>query len=147
MTRQAVTRGAKLVVWSEESLGGEFAPADPKDETRRLARQLETALVVGYSDDTRPKPFNCAAYIAPNGDVLSPAHHKIHLYLAEHQTNQSGSKATVVETPQGRVGLEICLHSCRDGLPTFFPDMLLPQRCPPERQSPRPPSCFPPSGR
>ena len=57
-------------------------------------------------------PFNCAAYIAPNGDVLSPAHHKIHLYLAERQTNQSGSKATVVATPQGRVGLEICFDSC-----------------------------------
>ena len=112
MTRQAVAQGAKLVVWSEESLGGEFAPTDPKDDTRRLVRQLHTALVVGYSDDTRPLPYNCAAYIAPSGDVLSPAHHKIHLYLAERQTNQSGSKATVVATPQGRIGLEICFDSC-----------------------------------
>ena len=67
MTRQAVQQGAKLVVWSEESLGGEFAPDSPKDETRQLARSLSTALVVGYSDDTKPKPFNCAAYLAPDG--------------------------------------------------------------------------------
>ena len=93
-------------------MGGEFAPSDPKDDTRRLARQLQTALVGGYSDDTRPLPYNCAAYIASNGDVLSPAHHKIHLYLAERQTNQSGSKATVVATPQGPIGLEICFDSC-----------------------------------
>jgi apolipoprotein N-acyltransferase len=112
MTRQAVGQGAKLVVWSEESLGGEFTPTDPKDETRALARSLHTALVVGYSDDTKPKPFNCAAYIAPTGDVLAPAHHKIHLYLAERETNRSGHDATVVQTPQGRVGLEICFDSC-----------------------------------
>ena len=112
LTRQAAARGAKLIVWSEESLGGEFTPASPKDETRRLARQLQTALVVGYSDDTRPKPFNCAAYLAPDGDVLSPTHHKIHLYLSERETNQPGHAATVVETPQGRLGLEICFDSC-----------------------------------
>jgi len=111
MTRQAA-RGAKLIVWSEESLGGEFTPQNPKDETRRLARQLQAALVVGYSDDTRPKPFNCAAYLTPDGDVLSPAHHKIHLYLSERETNQPGHSVTTVATPQGRIGLEICFDSC-----------------------------------
>ena len=112
MTRQAVTQGAKLVVWSEEALGGEFEPESPKDDTRTLARKLKTALVVGYSDDARPKPFNCAAYIDAGGNVLSPIHHKIHLYLAERQTNQSGQAATVVSTPQGILGLEICFDSC-----------------------------------
>ena len=112
MTRQAVRQGAKLVVWSEESLGGEFTPGDPKDETRQLARSLHTGLVVGYSDDTKPKPFNCAAYLAPTGDVLRPVHHKIHLYLAERETNCSGDKATVVKTPQGKIGLEVCFDSC-----------------------------------
>ncbi len=112
MTRQAVKQGAELVVWSEESLGGEFAPDNPKDETRQLARSLKTPLVVGYSDDARPKPFNCASYIASDGDVLTPTHHKIHLYLAERETNQSGHTATVVQTPQGEIGLEVCFDSC-----------------------------------
>lgn len=112
LTKQAAARGAKLIVWSEESLGGEFSPQNPKDETRQLAKHLNTALVVGYSDDTRPKPFNCAAYIDSNGDVLSPAHHKIHLYLSERETNQAGHGATTVETPQGKIGLEICFDSC-----------------------------------
>ena len=112
LTRQAAARGAKLIVWAEESLGGEFTPDSPKDETRRLARHLHTALVVGYSDDTRPKPFNCAAYIAPDGNVLGPAHHKIHLYLSERETNLPGHSATVVVTPQGKIGLEICFDSC-----------------------------------
>ncbi len=112
MTRQAAAGGAKFIVWSEESLGGEFAPDNAKDETRLLARRLGTALVVGYSDSTRPKPFNCAAYLASDGAVLSPVHHKIHLYLSERETNQPGHSATVVATPQGRVGLEICFDSC-----------------------------------
>ena len=115
MTKSAVRQGARLVVWSEESLGGEFEPATPKDETRLLARGLQTALVVGYSDDARPKPFNCAAFLAPNGDVLNPVHHKVHLYLAEQQTNQSGHSATVVQAPFGPVGLEICFDSCYTG--------------------------------
>ncbi len=115
MTRQAAAGGAKLIVWSEESLGGEFMPADPKDETRQLARSLQTALVVGYSDDARPKPFNCAAFLTPDGGVLQPVHHKVHLYLAEQQTNQSGHSATVVQTPSGPMGLEICFDSCYTG--------------------------------
>ncbi len=115
MTKDAAARGAKLIVWSEESLGGEFEPGSPKDETRTLARTLNTALVVGYSDDTKPKPYNCAAYLAPNGAVLSPVHHKIHLYLSERETNKAGHAATVVDTPQGRLGLEICFDSCYTG--------------------------------
>ncbi len=112
MTRQAAAQGAKFIVWSEESLGGDFAPDDPKDETRQLARQMGAALVVGYSDRMWPKPYNCAAYIAPDGSVLRPVHHKIHLYLSERLTNLSGNSPTVVQTPQGRVGLEICFDSC-----------------------------------
>lgn len=115
MTKDAAKRGAQLVVWSEEALGGEFDPASAKDETRLLARSLHTALVVGYSDDARPKPFNCAAFLSPKGEVLAPVHHKVHLYLAEQQTNQSGHDATVVSTEFGRVGLEICFDSCYTG--------------------------------
>ncbi len=115
MTRTAAGQGAKLVVWSEESLGGEFDPASAKDETRVLAQSLQTALVVGYSDDARPKPFNCAAFLAPDGHALTPVHHKVHLYLAEQQTNQSGHNATVVSTDFGPVGLEICFDSCYTG--------------------------------
>ncbi len=116
MTKRAAADGAKLIVWSEESLGGEFAPENPKDETRLLAKELKTALVVGYSDDARPRPFNCAAYLDPTGAVLGPVHHKIHLYLAEQQTNQSGHSATVVDTPQaGKIGLEVCFDSCYTG--------------------------------
>ena len=80
-----------------------------------LARTLHSALGVGYSDDTKPKPYNCAAYVAPDGDVLSPVHHKIHLYLSERETNKAGQAATVVETPQGKMGLEICFDSCYTG--------------------------------
>ena len=116
MTKSAAGQGAKLVVWSEESLGGEFDPASPKDETRELAKSLQTALVVGYSDDARPKPFNCAAFLAPNGEALAPVHHKVHLYLAEQQTNQSGQSATVVPMAFGPVGLEICFDSCYTGM-------------------------------
>ena len=41
-----------------------------------------------------------------------PRHHKIHLYLAERQTNAVGHTTTVVLTAAGVLGLEICFVSC-----------------------------------
>lgn len=111
MTRQAAARGAQLVVWSEESLGNDFAPDDPKDATRKLARQFHTSLVVGYSDDARPKAHNCAAFIDQTG-VVQGVHHKIHLYPGENQTIQAGQRDRAFPTALGRVGLEVCFDSC-----------------------------------
>ena len=57
-----------------------------------------------------------AAYLAPDSSVLLPVHHKVLLYLAEQQTDQSGHSATMVQTPFGPLGLEICFDSCCAGM-------------------------------
>ena len=111
MTRTAAEHGARLIVWSEECLGSAFAPNDSADETRALARQTGSSLVVGFSDDSRPRPFNCAGFIGPDGTVWG-VHHKIHLYLGESQTVQRGGTPAAHATPLGRVGMEVCFDSC-----------------------------------
>src|SRR5207247_468688 len=100
-------QGARLVVWSENCLGAAFTPGEPTDPTAALARELRAHLVVGYSDAARPRPFNCAGLLAPDG-ALKGVHHKLHPFLGERQAVQCGSGAKAFATDLGRVGMEIC---------------------------------------
>jgi apolipoprotein N-acyltransferase len=111
LTRRAAARGAGLIVWSENCLGAAFTPGERTDPTAELARGLRTHLVVGYSQPAEPKPFNCAAVIAPDGS-LRGVHRKIHLFLGERQSMQPGQETRAFETALGRLGVEICFDSC-----------------------------------
>jgi apolipoprotein N-acyltransferase len=111
MTRAAVGQGAQLVVWSEGCLGAAFAPGARLNPTADLARELKAHLVVGYSEPAEPRPFNCAAIVAPDGRVLG-IHRKIHLFFGERQAVQPGSDARAWDTTLGRLGMEICFDSC-----------------------------------
>jgi apolipoprotein N-acyltransferase len=99
-----------VIVWSEECLGSGFVPDNPYDQTVKLARKIDTPLVVGYNDNAHPKPHNCAAWLAPSGKLLG-VHHKEHLYLGENQMIQAGRGGEAFETPLGKVGLEICFDT------------------------------------
>ena len=111
LTRRAAARGAKLIVWTEGGLGSSFTPDDPENETAKLARKLDTHLVVGYSAD----PYNCAAIVAPDGKTKG-VHHKIRLFLGERQSVRPGRTATAFPTDLGKVGVEICFDSCYTGI-------------------------------
>jgi apolipoprotein N-acyltransferase len=111
LTRRAVGRGARLVVWSEDCLGATFAPEARGDATADLARELKTHLVVGYSAPGPIKSWNCAALVAPDGRVKG-VHCKTHLFLGERQIREAGSAARAFDTALGRVGLEICFDNC-----------------------------------
>lgn len=114
MTRQAVRRGAQLVVWSEERLGTGFN-LPRRDPTFALARELKTYLVAGYQGRETPKAFNNAALVGPDGTILG-VHHKVHLYLGERQTTQIGGATRAFATPLGKVGMLICFDSCYTGI-------------------------------
>ncbi|BDI28783.1 hypothetical protein CCAX7_008340 [Capsulimonas corticalis] len=111
MTRAAAAQGAKLIVWSEECLGSGFNPDNPRDGTTALARQTGAFLAVGYSDAHRPKPYNCAGLVSPEGKLLG-AHHKVHLYLGESESVTVGGRPTSYASPLGRIGMEVCFDSC-----------------------------------
>lgn len=115
LTRQAVAKGAKLVVWSEECLGAAFRPDDPGDPTSALARRTGAYLVVGYSDGHQPRPYNCAALVDPQGRTLG-VHHKMHLFMGERQVVEAGRSARAFPSPLGRVGMEICFDSLYTGV-------------------------------
>lgn len=115
LTRQAAKQGAKLIVWSELSLGAAFSPEGRVDPTVRLAKELKTHLVVGYLEPGRPKNYNCAAIVAPDGRVRG-VHRKLHLFLGERNSTQPGRTVTAHDTDLGRIGMEICFDSCFTGV-------------------------------
>lgn len=110
MTRAAVQKGAKLVVWSEECLGAAYQPSDPNDETNALARKTSVCLVVGYSDNHEPHPHNCAGLILPDGSS-GGVYHKFHLFMGERQVVTPGHGTTAFVSPFGKIGMEICFDS------------------------------------
>ncbi|MFN3650955.1 MAG: nitrilase-related carbon-nitrogen hydrolase [Armatimonadota bacterium] len=114
MTRRAAEDGARLVVWSEMSLGTGFDPAEPA-EMGDLARETGAHLVVGYLEPAFPKGRNLAALIDPAGKVVG-SHQKIHLFLGERRSTQPGREARALETRLGRLGVEICFDSCFTGV-------------------------------
>jgi apolipoprotein N-acyltransferase len=115
LTRRAAARGAELVVWSENCLGAAFAPDARANPTVDLARELRVHLVIGYSDGARPRPFNCAGIIAPDG-TMKGVHRKIHPFLGETRAIQRGRTATAFATDLGKLGVEICFDSCYTGV-------------------------------
>ncbi len=111
LTRQAVARGARLVVWSELCLGTAFSPEDPADPTRQLARNLNAHLVVGYAEAGNPKGHNAAALVDGAGEVRG-IHRKVHPFLSERREVIPGRETKAFETGMGWVGVEICFDSC-----------------------------------
>lgn len=114
LSRQAASRGAQMIVWSEDCLGSAYTPQKPDDETNTLARTLGAYLVVGYADSARPLPFNCAGLITPQG-FPAGVYHKMHLFMGERQTNAGGRGTPAFATALGRVGMEICFDSLYSG--------------------------------
>lgn len=138
MTRQAAKRKAEFIVWSEGCLGASFAPDARINPTADLARELKTCLVVGFTEPAQPKPFNCAALVAPDGKTVG-VHRKIYLFMGEKQSVQPGREAKAFDVSFGkhkiRAGMLICFDNCfthvtrrlvKDGaqivaMPTFDP--------------------------
>lgn len=103
-TRQAASRGARLVVWPEKAL----VDVDPTtDETRTLqdlAASTGTYLVVGYTPD--PDRFNRAAVIDPTGRILA-VYDKQHpvTFAGDHST---GGQVVIAQTALGRIAPIVC---------------------------------------
>lgn len=111
MTRKARDAGARFVVWSEECLGNAFAPESRRDPTIALTKRLGIYLVAGFAGSERPKPYNSACLITPDGRVAG-IHHKISLYAEERRLVRPGTVAQAFPTPLGPVGMEICFDTC-----------------------------------
>lgn len=119
LTREAAAQGAQLIVWSELSLGSGFDPHDPRDPSRALARALRTHLVAGFSEqhpDARPRRYNTAALVDPQGQVVG-LHRKLYPFLSEIRATKPGHTIRAFQSSLGRVGMAICFDTCYTRVP------------------------------
>ncbi|MGH3760621.1 carbon-nitrogen hydrolase family protein [Actinophytocola sp.] len=87
--------------------------AEPLDgpavtETRRLAAELDTTVVVGLLERDGDTLHDSAVVVTPGGAVHS--FRKTHLYPAEVGHFAAGDRLVTVDTPAGRLGPLICFE-------------------------------------
>ncbi len=135
---RAVAAGAELVLFPELSLTG-FLPNHPEDshdiwlrkalrEARRLAEPLDgpavaqlthiarnrrLLLCAGLLEDAGRQLFNTQVLVGPDG--LLGSWRKLHVPMYEMPFYAGGRQAAAVDTPLGRIGVNICFD-------TFFPE-------------------------
>jgi len=121
--RCVAATGAELVVLPEAATTG-FTPNIPPEALwdlvggfpeplRRAAERLRVHIVVGayVRGGERGTVHNAAGVIGPTGEVLGE-YHKTHVFCGEGRAEGGwvtpGERATVVQTPLGRIGMMIC---------------------------------------
>ena len=119
--RRAAALGAKIVVTPETCLDGyvchqpgltreklctlaEYADGQRMDRLRRVARELDLYLCVGFSELENDQLYNSAILIGPDGKTVGK-YRKTH---GVEQFYQVGDALPVFETRYGKVGIMIC---------------------------------------
>jgi apolipoprotein N-acyltransferase len=108
-SRRAASRGARLVVWREKSLGVDPQRDPVGAQLTTLARQEHIYLVVGYQVLTAHDQRNEATVISPDGHYLG-VYAKRHpaIMFADDRTSLTAGAMPVYRTPLGRLATIIC---------------------------------------
>ena len=132
LSTQAAEAGADLICWAEAfaflgrhqekiSILEPLPSGGPiLERCQKLALTLDCELLLGGFHETHPddpqRCYNTSVYLDTTGNIRA-TYRKIHLFdvdiengpsLQESKHTASGTQATVVETPMGRLGLTIC---------------------------------------
>ncbi|HEY0632086.1 MAG TPA: carbon-nitrogen hydrolase family protein, partial [Thermoleophilaceae bacterium] len=108
---QARSRGARLVVLPECSLGG-YLTAEPialdGPEIRRLAQLAGDTIVCAGFTEAGPDARVYSSAVCVTGDGILGHHRKVHLPPSEAELFTPGDSFRAFDTPIGRVGMLIC---------------------------------------
>lgn len=97
----------------EESLP---IPGDFSDLFCRKAKELEIYICLGLTERVNAdKRYNTALLINDKGEIISK-YHKINLLEVEHPFYEVGNTLNVVDTPFGKIGLNICADNYPEAL-------------------------------
>ncbi len=105
------------LAWTHPSAKTEAQPIPGpfSDELCRQAKENNIYICAGLTENTRGKVYNTAIFINPQGETILK-YHKINLLVVEQEYYGVGDKLSVVETPWGTFGVNICADNYMDGL-------------------------------
>lgn len=117
LVAQAAAQGAKICVLPEcmdigwgNPKAAQFAEPIPGITSQKLceiARKNNVYLVSGITERDREHIYNAAVIISDSGEILSK-HRKINILTGVEDVYSVGTMLSVVTTPFGRIGMNIC---------------------------------------
>jgi len=126
MIREASEQGCEIILlpevidlgWTHPSAFQEAEPI-PGPRSDRLcacARQYKIYICVGLTEQLGEKRYNTAIFINSEGEIILK-YHKINTLVVEQPFYSVGQILSVVDTPFGKIGVNICADNYMDGLP------------------------------
>jgi predicted amidohydrolase len=122
---QAAELGADIVLlpettdfaWTHPSALEEAEPIPGKYSNffSKLAAKYQVYILVGLTEKTSVGNYNAAVFLNPQGAILHK-YRKINLLEVEHPYYQIGRSLSVIETPWGMLGINICADNYIDSL-------------------------------
>lgn len=80
-----------------------------------LAKEHNIYICVGLTEKVGDVNYNTSLLIDNTGEVIG-THRKINLLVVEHPYYQVGTSLNVIDTPFGKIGLNICADNYQDSL-------------------------------
>ena len=93
----------------------EAIPGPYSDKLCRNARDFNIYICAGLTEKAKNRIYNTAIFINPSGEIILK-YHKINLLVVEQDFYAVGNVLSVVETPFGVVGVNICADNYADAL-------------------------------
>ncbi len=125
MVRRAAEESCRIVVlpesldlgWTHPSARqlAQPIPGRTSDLLCRAAVEGEVYVVAGLTERARQHLFNAAVLIAPDGEILLK-HRKINILDIAQDLYAIGDRLSVVQTPLGTIGVNICADNFPDSL-------------------------------
>ena len=117
MIRQAAKQKCEIVLlpecldlaWTHPSakVAAEPVPGIYSDTFCRIAKELGVYICAGLTEKERDKVYNTAVFIDSKGNILLK-YHKINLLTVEQPFYSIGQSVSVIDTPFGMIGINIC---------------------------------------
>lgn len=126
MIGEAAQQGCELILlpetldfaWTHPSalIEAQPIPGPFSDQLCQQAIHHKIYVCAGLTERLNGRNYNAAILISPEGEILVK-YHKINLLGVEQPFYAVGQTLNVVDTPLGKIGVNICADNYLDGLP------------------------------
>ncbi len=126
MAREASQKGCEIILlpevldlaWTHPSAKTEAQPIPGpySDRLCKAARELGIYVCAGLTEKYKERVYNTAIFVDKNGEILLK-YRKINLLTVEQPFYSVGHSLSVIDTPFGIIGVNICADNYLDGLP------------------------------